>query len=440
VLVPEFSSARHPVWSPDGRHLLFLGARGARPGELDGYVVPAEEAGDPVKTRALEALRQAGVASESDRPIPTAWRKRDDGVLTATAAGARSNVWQLSISPETGQVRGSPKRLTFGTAIERSAAASANRRVAFSSLVENVDIWRMRLNPETGLSDGHLERVIENPADDRLMNVSRDGKMLAFISSRTQQNEMWIKDLETGTERQVTHAGANVGRLSPDGSKVNLWGRSFGELGVKILNLTDSSISAPCPDCERAFGWASDGSQVLLAKSGPSRLFAYDLGSGGLTQLTDHPTWHLREGRFSPDGRWVAFYTANAPDKLQIHIIPSAPAYPLAPEEWLTIVGDTGSFPNWSADGSLLYYISERDGANCLWAQPLDPLTKRPVGPPRAVQHFHQPRLRAGTGAIATNDVQDGYAYITLTETTGNIWMLDPPEEESSGSLEWVIC
>ena len=45
------------------------------------------------------------------------------------------------------------------------------------------------------------------------------------------------------------------------------------------------------------------------------------------------------------------------------------------------------------------------------------------------MQHLHEPRLRAGTGAIATNDVQDGYLYMTLTETTGNIWMLDAAKE-----------
>ncbi len=47
------------------------------------------------------------------------------------------------------------------------------------------------------------------------------------------------------------------------------------------------------------------------------------------------------------------------------------------------------------------------------------------MGPPRAVLHLHNPRLRATTGAAATNDVQAGYFYFTATEATGNIWMLD---------------
>ena len=73
----------------------------------------------------------------------------------------------------------------------------------------------------------------------------------------------------------------------------------------------------------------------------------------------------------------------------------------------------------------LVYHFSFRDGAFCPWVQRLDPATKRPMWPPRAVLHLHNPRLRAATGAAATNDVQAGYFYFTATEATGNIWMLD---------------
>jgi hypothetical protein len=60
-----------------------------------------------------------------------------------------------------------------------------------------------------------------------------------------------------------------------------------------------------------------------------------------------------------------------------------------------------------------------------VWYQPLDPQTRRPDGAPVAVQHFHRPGLRAASGAIATNDVADGYLYVTLTQTAANIWMME---------------
>jgi hypothetical protein len=42
-----------------------------------------------------------------------------------------------------------------------------------------------------------------------------------------------------------------------------------------------------------------------------------------------------------------------------------------------------------------------------------------------SILHLHNPRLRAASGAAATNDVQGGYLYFTATESTGNICMLD---------------
>ncbi|HMA29325.1 MAG TPA: hypothetical protein VKS23_05630, partial [Thermoanaerobaculia bacterium] len=66
-----------------------------------------------------------------------------------------------------------------------------------------------------------------------------------------------------------------------------------------------------------------------------------------------------------------------------------------------------------------------RDGAFCPWVQRVDPVTKTPIGPPQAVLHLHNPRLRASTGAAATNALRAGYLYLTATEATGNIWMLE---------------
>jgi hypothetical protein len=47
------------------------------------------------------------------------------------------------------------------------------------------------------------------------------------------------------------------------------------------------------------------------------------------------------------------------------------------------------------------------------------------------VRHFHQPGLPAGTTAIATNDVPGGFLYITLTRSTGNLWLLEPEREQN---------
>ena len=79
----------------------------------------------------------------------------------------------------------------------------------------------------------------------------------------------------------------------------------------------------------------------------------------------------------------------------------------------------------WAPDGTLVYFLSERDGFRCFWAQRLDARTKRPKGEPVAVQHFHQARFSFAPGDFA--GLQLSVSPNTLVypnqERTGNIWL-----------------
>jgi len=77
---------------------------------------------------------------------------------------------------------------------------------------------------------------------------------------------------------------------------------------------------------------------------------------------------------------------------------------------------------NWSPDGNLLYFLSDRDGFRCLWAQRLDPATKRPVASPFDVHHFHRTRLSTASLDHLTVYVSDtrGRLSMDLAELTGS--------------------
>jgi dipeptidyl aminopeptidase/acylaminoacyl peptidase len=98
-------------------------------------------------------------------------------------------------------------------------------------------------------------------------------------------------------------------------------------------------------------------------------------------------------------------------------------------KEWIPVTGDGANDrnPRWSPDGNLLYFLSERDGFRCVWAQRLDPRTKRPRGEPFGVQHFHYARLSlmhetdpAGVDLSVAGD----RLVLSVFERTGNVWML----------------
>jgi Tol biopolymer transport system component/DNA-binding winged helix-turn-helix (wHTH) protein len=414
-LATNLASARYGVWSPDGQRILFLGED--RDGRLDWYVIP-REGGEPRSTRAIDVLRSAGITGV---PIPGGWLTSHD-VLFATAGDGTSNIWRLPIAPESATVSGTPTRLTFGSAEERGPAADRSGRIAFANIIENVDVWRVPLDERSGVGVGPPERVTDDAAVDQMMSVTQDGTLMVFISARTKANEAWLRDLRTGRERRLTFNGAELARIQPDGSHVAIR-RGGSPTTVEIVATDGGAATKLCDDCQ-VDDWSPDGSQLVVERGNPKALFVHDLASGRERALARHPEWNLYRARFSPDGRWVAFHTTNSATLRQIYVVPVGESAAVAVNRWIPVVTDFGIQPSWAVDGRAIYYFSLRDGSFCSWVQPIDPASATPRGEPRVVQHLHEPRLRAASGALAINDVRGHYLYVTLTETRGNIWTL----------------
>jgi Tol biopolymer transport system component/DNA-binding winged helix-turn-helix (wHTH) protein len=414
-LAPNLPSARYGVWSPDGRRILFLGESQA--GDLDWFVIP-REGGAPRRTGAIRALRSAGIKGV---PIPGGWTKTQHVIFT-TAGSEVSNVWQVPISPESAEVSGDAARLTFGSAEERSPSVSDSNGAVFTSIIENVDVWRLRLDPQTGVGVGPMERVTDDAAIDQMMNVARHGSSMVFVSTRTKSPEVWLRDLPTGRERQLTFDGADFARLNPDGSSVAIH-RLPPVNAAEIRAIPDGATRRVCQNCQ-VVDWSADGAKVVVQRGNPAALFVVDLATGSERPLASHPVWNLFRARFSPDGRWVAFHTTNSTELRQIYVIPANGTAAVPFSRWIPVVEDFGIQPAWAADSRAVYYFSLRDGSFCAWMQPVDVETRRPSGDPRVVWHLHDPRLRAVARALVNNDVHGNFLYVTLTETKGNVWML----------------
>jgi len=422
ILQTHLASARYPIWSADGSRILFLGEEDPDQKAHDWYVI-GPEGGQAIKTGAFETMRAAGLQTRF--PMPGAWIPSGDMVIFASNESDSSNLWQIPINPASGRVTGPAEPLTFGTAIERQPTVSAGGRIVFTSVSENVDIWRLPLDPRTGVATGAPERLTHDAASDRLRNVSTDGRRIVFISSRTGWDEVWLKDLDSGQERRVTHAGVDDASGSPDGAKVAFSRRDGAASRIDLIDIDGGVPVKLCEQCDSPSDWSPEGSRILFNRGRPSRLELVEIPSGQSRTLVAHPHWSVQLPRFSQDGGWVAFHTANSPNVRQVYAVPVSRSGAVTPEHWVPIVTDHGCHPSWSVDGSLLFHFSFRDGAFCPWVQPIDPHTKRPVGEPYAVHHFHQAGLRAASGAAAFNDVQGGFLYLSLTQATSQIWMLE---------------
>jgi eukaryotic-like serine/threonine-protein kinase len=170
-LRPEFASAGSPIWTPDSRHLLFLGNRDPKvftepvgsplPAEtpIDWWVTPLEH-GPAVATGVNAALRALGFVLLSQ--TPGAWMSDTDGVLMSGTLTDTTNVWRVPISRKTWKVSSAPRRLTFGTTMEVQPSVNDGNQVAFSSLNENVNIWNLPIVPNRAKPTGGLQRLTQD--------------------------------------------------------------------------------------------------------------------------------------------------------------------------------------------------------------------------------------------------------------------------------------
>jgi eukaryotic-like serine/threonine-protein kinase len=144
------------------------------------------------------------------------------------------------------------------------------------------------------------------------------------------------------------------------------------------------------------------------------------------TPLLEHAKYLLWNPRFSPDDRWVCF-NATEPGRSRIFVAPVRDTGPVPEQEWITIA-DTGGDdkPRWSPDGNTLYFVSERDGFRCIWAQRLDS-RKRPLGAAIAVFHAHQSQrslFNVGPGDLSISVARDKIVF-NMSERAGNLWLMN---------------
>jgi Tol biopolymer transport system component len=176
--------------------------------------------------------------------------------------------------------------------------------------------------------------------------------------------------------------------------------------------------------------WTPDGRLGLITrKSARVSIGILDAASGEEWDYLAAPDLDYFPRSISSDGKWLAFSAHRTTTDFTIYVAPFVPHRPPPQPEWVRVLAspDTHPNPQWSPDGALLYFSSDRDGHNCVWAQKLDRITKHPLGPPFAVAHFHarSAAMTAPSNWLPVVLAPDAL-LVTLQERSGQIWMLKP--------------
>ncbi|MFL6351640.1 MAG: winged helix-turn-helix domain-containing protein [Bryobacteraceae bacterium] len=421
----DLQEAGAPVWSQDGTRLLVYGTKTELfPLTADWWVVPVQ-GGSAKPTGAFAYLQKQGFAvGWRDAPRVAAWSR--DELLFSARVGDSINLWKLHIAGSDSRVTGNLQRLTSGTGLDVYPSLTADGRLVFASLTNSLNVWTLPLDANTGKVAGQARPATQRIGPHQWASLSADGKLLAYSSVQYGHPHVWIKDLESRKEWRLTSTAESErnGQLSSDGSRVAYLSGDQKANGF-VAPVRGGVPDHFCTDCASLYDLSPDSRVVLYRKGRVIRAFDLRSRQDGLFLRSDEDGFF--QTKLSADNRWVTFGAARH-GRSWVFVAPVLDTVTGGPKnEWIRLTGDESwaDKPRWSPDGNLIYFISNRDGFFCLWAQRLAAQTKRPIGTPVSIAHFHGGRLslaNVGFSVLGLSVARDKIAF-NLGELTGNIWV-----------------
>ena len=269
----------------------------------------------------------------------------------------QAGVWALPLSLRDRQATGEPSLVLADARLPTMAADGTLVMLAGG------------FEPDAGLAlidrASKVVRTIAEPrgtlVDPRL---SPDGRSAVATRGAGADSELWIYDLERGSERRLTfESGADaLPTWSPDGQSIvyrcdrAICARRADGTGARI-ELLEGPASGPSV--------SPDGRLLAFVREvgpGDADIFVVELGPGGLGQkVTSQPRLLVSAPslqsapQISPDGRYVA-YTSREASRMSTYVA----QFPSGNGKWEVPISGTNIFPRWSRDGKRLLVMDDR--------------------------------------------------------------------------------
>ena len=196
------------------------------------------------------------------------------------------------------------------------------------------------------------------------LRISPDGKRVAFDTDDGKEAIVWIYDLAgTSSMRRLTFGQKNRFPIwSGDGQRIAFQSDREGDLGIFWQRADGTGTAERLTRPEQGTShvpesWSPDGKRFLFAatKGSSISLWAFVLEDRKATPFGDVQSRNPINAVFSPDGRWVAYYS-NETGRDAIYVQP----FPLTGTKYQIPKNDPGQndhHPVWSSDGKELFYI-----------------------------------------------------------------------------------
>jgi Tol biopolymer transport system component/DNA-binding winged helix-turn-helix (wHTH) protein len=318
-------------FSPDGRFVALLRFLTRSVGDV--YLLP------------LDASAGAGYAPRGPLVRLThenrlvggpSWGAHGDRIFYSSggALGYRT-LRTIAFDPAHPEHRVDPVTLPAGE--QATAIASAGDRLIYARSQRDTNIWRLPLHApttNTPAAAGKPQLLIASTLDDHNPDYSPDGTRIAFASTRSGSEEIWVATVDGSAPTQMTSVGG------PNTSNAR---------------------------------WSPDGRTILFnsRRSGSSDLYLLDVATHAMRRLTDDPADEY-EPRWSRDGMWIYFVSTRS-GRPEVWKMPA----PTGAAVQVTRQGGGAAFE--SADGRAIYYAKDTRPRLSIWRVAVEGGEETPV-------------------------------------------------------------
>ena len=243
------------------------------------------------------------------------------------------------------------------------------------------------------------------------MMLSPNGKIVAADTTdpASQNTDIWAYDVETQSAKRLTFDPAidSLPIWSPDGTRMvfaSNRGVTF-DLYLKDTNGAQEETHIPQDGPDRfPSDWSHDGKYVLYERG--ADLWLLTIPELRTTQFLKASST-LKNGQFSPDGKWVA-YSSNESGRWEVYVT----SFPEAHGKW-QVSNAGGDQPKWRSDGKELFYLAPDSR---MMAVPVNTGANFDPGTPAALFQAN-PRDLVATSEQFSHDVsKDGQKFLINTQ------------------------
>jgi tricorn protease len=265
---------------------------------------------------------------------PTPFVESSVTIMLTSRATALATATLVAVAPVANRRALAP--IPSRPAMSEPAISPDHREIAF---VSGGDIWTV------AAAGGEARLLVSHAAYDSRPLYSPDGTHLAFMSTRTGNGDIYLLTLATGQLKRITYDDAQ--------DQLDAWSRDGRWLYF-------SSGSKDVNGMNDIFRVSADGGTPMAVSADK---FAQEYWSA--PSPTDPNTIaFMGKGRTSSD--WWRKGHSHI-DESQIWLVRiggATPQYELAVKDDAKL-----AWPMWSGDGKTIYYVSDRGGAENVWAK-----------------------------------------------------------------------